>query len=48
MVSILKEIELNGPDDNAVKSLESFIRKNPRVSVGDEALFRLADIYMEG
>lgn len=45
--SILKGIELNGADEDAVKSLESFIRKNPRVSVGDEALFRLADIYME-
>jgi ABC-type branched-subunit amino acid transport system substrate-binding protein len=45
--SILKGIELGGPNDSAVKSLESFIYKNPRVSVGDEALFRLADIFME-
>lgn len=45
--SILKEIEVSGPDDRAVKRLEKFIKSNSRASVGDEALFRLADIYME-
>lgn len=45
--SILKEIEISGADDRAVKRLEKFIKTNSRASVGDEALFRLADIYME-
>ncbi len=45
--SILKEIEISGPDDRVVKRLEKFIKANPRASVGDEAFFRLADIYME-
>ena len=47
LLSILKEIELKGRGEDAIKDLEVFIYANPKAAIADEALFRLADIYME-
>ncbi|MEE9542920.1 MAG: penicillin-binding protein activator, partial [Thermodesulfobacteriota bacterium] len=47
LLSILKEIEHSGSGESAIKDLEVFIYANPRAAIVDEALFSLAEIYME-
>jgi ABC-type branched-subunit amino acid transport system substrate-binding protein len=45
--NILKDIERDGPRDEVVLSLRTFIKDHPDSGVTDEALLRLADIYLQ-
>jgi len=45
LYSILNDIETKGADDASVAELVTYIEDNPRGSLADEAMFRLAGIY---
>jgi ABC-type branched-subunit amino acid transport system substrate-binding protein len=46
LTSILEAIEINGPSEAAIADLQNFIKTYPRSDVTDEAVTRLAGIYM--
>ncbi|MEE8575087.1 MAG: penicillin-binding protein activator [Thermodesulfobacteriota bacterium] len=47
LAAILEDIELNGVSDSSVAELRDFVRSYPSAEVTDEALARLASIYMD-